>query len=373
MILLVTKYKFLATPDTKSMWIFAIVVAVFVILLFIGNFISAKKTSKTPAQRKRYSRYIFKQMARSMGLQKSHIEILEHLVKATKVKQPMLVFSSAGLLDDVLKKGLYSLQRRKNTNEETKEKNISQLFQIKQIIERNSKNKIGIKSSHLVKPGQSVVMLPEHGGQYPGKVLSNLRDMLACTIAKDGSGGELRWKRGTKLKVIFWREHDAGYSFLTKVLGYDAIKGQPAVFIQHSKTLRREQQRKFRRKPLERPCFFFPIKIIELGEGRRAKKRAVVQNNQRILGTIIDISAGGCSIRTLTPLNRGSLVKIEFDIDRKLPITAFGKVRRVRKEEIRGGIMHVMFTRVSGKNLNEIYSYVYNYTPPANLAKNLIY
>ena len=372
MILLVTKYKFLPTPDTKSMWIFAIVVVVFIILLLIGNLTSSRKGGKTTEQKRRYSKYMFRQMARSMGLQKQHIEILEHLVKATKVKQPMLVFTSPGLLDETLKKGLYSLDRRKGINENAKEKSISQLFEIKQIIEQNSKKKIGIRTSHLVKPGQPVIILPENDGQFPSKVLSNLRDMLACTVAKDGTGGELRWKRGTKLKVIFWRDNDAGYSFFTKVLGYDAVKGQPAVFIQHSKTLRREQQRKFRRKPLERPCFFFPIRVMEFREGRKIRKKAIVQKNLRILGTVIDISAGGCSIRTLTLLDRGTLVRIEFDIARKLPVAAFGKVRKVRKENLRGGTMHVMFTKVSSRNLNQIYSYVYNYTPPLNLAKKLI-
>ncbi len=364
MILLQTKYKFLATPDKTSIIIFAIVIAGFIALLVIGSITSSRKSAKTPTERRRYSRHLFKQMGKSMGLSKTHIEYLEHLVKATKVRQPMLVFTSAGLLDDVLKKGLYSLQNRSNITDEQRERETSLIFEIKQLIEKNSKKKIGIKTSHFIKPGQIIEFSPEQGGTYPSKVLSNLKDMLACLVPRDGAGNELRWKRGTKLRVSFWRDNDAGYSFFTKVLGYNVVKGLPAVFIQHSKTLRREQKRRFKRKILERPCFFYPISIVEVGAGRKKTKRAVIHNNRKSLGTVIDISAGGCSIRSLTPLQRGSLIKVDFEIERNTPIIAFGKVRRVRTEKTKGGIMHIMFTRVSRRNLNQIYTYVYDFNIP---------
>ncbi len=365
MIFLQTKYKFLATADTKSIWIFGIVMLGFIILLVVGSIMSGRSQGgRGKAQTQRYSKHIFRQMAKSIGLNKVQIEFLEKLVLATKVRQPMLIFSSAGLLDDVLKRGLYSIQNNREMSEEEKEKKISLIFQIKQLIESNFRKKIGIQSTHLVKPGQSVLIMPEHGGQFPSRVLSNLKDMLALLVPTDGAGNELRWKRGTRLKVTFWRDNDAGYSFFTKILGYNFIKGLPALFIQHSKTLRREQKRRFKRRALERPCFFFPISIMEVGTGRRKTKKAVIHERQKYLGTIIDISAGGCSIRTLNPLPKGKLIKINFEIERKVPVVAFGKVQRVRGEKLQGGVMHVMFTRVSSKNLNQIYTYVYNYTLP---------
>ncbi len=369
LILLQTKYKFLATPDKTSIWIFAVVVVLFIGLLIIGSMTSNKRTPRTASEQRRYSKRLFRQMGKNMGLSKHHIEYLEHLVQATKVRQPMLIYTSAGLLDDVLRKGLYSVQRRTNLTEEQKERETTLIFEIKQLIEKNSRKKIGIKTTHLIKPGQIIEFSPEHGGSYPSKVLSNLKDMLACLVPRDGAGNELRWKRGTKLRVSFWRDNDAGYSFLTKVLGYNVVKGLPAVFIQHSKTLRREQKRRFKRKILERPCFFYPISIVEMGTGRKKTKRAVIHNNRKSLGTVLDISAGGCSIRSLTPLQRGSLIKIDFEIERNTPIIAFGKVRRVRTEKVKGGIMHIMFTRVSRKNLNQIYTYVYNFNIPEFSAK----
>jgi hypothetical protein len=134
--------------------------------------------------------------------------------------------------------------------------------------------------------------------------------------------------------------------------------------VHHAKTLRREQQRRYRRSPIHRPCFFYPVMVVESGRGRRGQRRAVVQTARRLVGNLADISAGGCSVNTLYPLKAGSLCKIEFELNRRQRLSVFGKVRTVRKSGLRGGMMHVMFTRLSTSFLNQIYLYVYDYTPP---------
>lgn len=368
--LLVTQYQFLAVPDTRSTYIFLAVGAGLVILLTVGGILIARRNRYLdPQQRRRYSRFVFEKMARNIGLAKHHIEYLDYLIRVCKVKQPFLVFSNSGLLDDILRKGIYSLQQNAGIKEEERERRMSHLFQIKQIIERNAKRGIGIKSSNFLKIGQPVVITPAGGAQYQSKVMSNMRDMLACSAPKNESGTALRWPRGTAAKMTFWREGDAGYTFESKVMAYDTIKGVPCLLIQHSKTLRREQQRKFRRSTLNRPCFFYPVHIVEQQAGRKTERKAMVQANRRLLGYLLDISAGGCSITSQYPLKSGSLCKVEFEIDRKQRITIFGKVKRTRGLGVhRGGIMHLMFTTLSSRHLNQIYSYVYDYTSPRTTA-----
>jgi hypothetical protein len=136
------------------------------------------------------------------------------------------------------------------------------------------------------------------------------------------------------------------------------------VLVHHAKTLKREQQRKYRRSPIHRPCFFFPVLIVDSGPGRRAGKKAVVQATRRYIGNLVDISAGGCSVNSVYPLKPGSLCKIEFELARRQRITVFGKVKSVRKTGFRGGVMHIMFTKLSSHYLNQIYLYVYEFTPP---------
>ena len=72
------------------------------------------------------------------------------------------------------------------------------------------------------------------GGHFSSKIVSNMRDFLTVSAPSTEAQGGTRWMRGTKLSVYFWRDNDAGYSFVSKVLGYDTVKGISCVLIQHS-------------------------------------------------------------------------------------------------------------------------------------------
>jgi hypothetical protein len=265
-ILLQTSYQFLSSPDTRSIWIFIIIAAVFIGIIILGGFVSRQRTrGLDPEQRRRYGRHVFQRMAKNIGLQKHHIEILEYLIRVCGVRQPSLIFSNSGLLDDVMKKGIYALHQDAKLKEEERERRLTYLFQIKQIIERNAKKGIGVRSTIMMRAGQSITITTETGRQYSTRVVSSMRNMVAIAAATDEAGNQIRWPRGTRLKVNFWRESDAGYAFESKVLGYDRIKGSVCVLLHHAKTLRREQQRRYRRSPIHRPCFFYPVLIVDSG------------------------------------------------------------------------------------------------------------
>jgi c-di-GMP-binding flagellar brake protein YcgR len=364
-ILLQTRYNFLASPDRRSILIFLVIAVAFVGIIIVGGILSRRRYRHfDPEQRRKYGRYVFQRMARNIGLQKHHVEILEYLIRVCNVRQPFLLFSSSSLLDDILKKGIYALHQNAKLGEEERERRLTYLFQIKQIIERNARGGIGVRSTIMMRPGQSVTVTTETGAQHNTRVVSNLKDMVALAAVQDDAGSQIRWPRGTRLKINFWRESDAGYAFESKVLGYDKVKAIQCVLVHHARTLKRQQQRRYRRSPIHRPCFFFPVLIVDSGTGRRTEKKAVVQTIRRYLGNLLDISAGGCSITSIYPLKPGSLCKIEFELARRQRITVFGKVKNVRKSGFRGGVMHIMFTKLSSRYLNQIYLYVYEFSPP---------
>jgi hypothetical protein len=357
-----------ATPNTSMLYYFGFALLGVVSLILIGAMLSRRRRPRTDAEVQQYSSGVFRREAKAMGLPGPHIDMLENLVRVCKVKQPMLIFSSAGLLDDTLKKGLHSLDIARELSDADREGRKAIIFQIKQIIERNARKGAVVHSTTFLRPGQVLAITPEGGGAFSSRVVSNMKDFLTVSAPTQTAGADTRWMRGTRLAVYLWRENDAGYSFVSKVLGYDTVKGVPSVLIQHSRTLRREQRRKSRRKELMRPCFFYPIRISETGEGRKLERKAIVEQNMRTLGTVVDLSAGGCSIQTLNPFDKGKLVMVEFDIDRKAPIRSFGKVMHVHKQRSRGGSMHVMFTRVTRQHLNRISEFVYDFSRPATAA-----
>ncbi len=371
-VVLQTKYDFLHAPDTRSIWTFALIAAGFITIIIIGGVLSRRRNrSLDPAQRRKYGRFVFQRMAKNLGLQKHHVDILEYLIRVCGVRQPFLIFTNSGLLDDIIKKGIYALHKDTKIKEEERERRLTYLFQIKQIIERNARRGSGVRSTVMLRPGQSLTITTELGKQYSSRVVSSMKDLVACAAVSDEANNQIRWPRGTRLKINLWRESDAGYAFESKVLGYDRIKGVLCVLLHHAKTLRREQQRKYRRTPIHRPCFFYPVLIVDSGAGRRKERRAVVQATRRLLGNLVDISAGGCSISTIYPLKAGELCKIEFELARRQRITVFGKVKSIGKSGYRGRIMHIMFTKLSSRYLNQIYLYVYDFSPPRALASVL--
>jgi c-di-GMP-binding flagellar brake protein YcgR len=331
--------------------------------------ISRRAGPRIPTDPTRFSNASFRRTAKALGLTAAHVDMLENLVRVCKLKQPFLLFTSTTLLDDTLKKGLYSIDNARDLAEEERENRRATIFQIKQIIEQSGRKSAQLGSTTSMKPGQVLSITPEGAGPFSSKVISNMKDFLTVAAPAEPAGAQTRWMRGTKLGVYLWRENDAGYSFQSKVLGYDTVKGIPSVLIQHSKTLRREQRRRSRRRELMRPCFYFPIRIVESGEGRRAERKAVVDQSLRTLGTVVDLSAGGCAIQTLNPIDKGKLVMIEFDIDRKAPIRAYGKVAHIHRQRGRGGVMHVMFTRVTRQYLNRISEFVYDFSRPTTTAQ----
>ena len=242
MILLATMdYKLIGGGDANTLLYFLIAIGVVIGLIVVGSLVNRRRRPLTAQEVQKYSSAAFRRAGRSVGLPPQHVQALEELVRITKVKQPFLVFSSAGLLDDVLKKGLYSVEVAREMSPEDKEQRKAILFQVKQLIEQKRPQGRGDALVGHVEAGSAPVRLPRRG-HFPSKVVSNMKDFLTISAPAGPAGAEMRWMRGTPLAVYFWRENDAGYTFPSKVLGYDTVKGLSCVLIQHSKTLRREQR-----------------------------------------------------------------------------------------------------------------------------------
>jgi len=368
-ILLQTGVQNVYTSSESSTAIyFGLAVAGVAIVLLVFAFINRRVRARNPEETQQYSSYQFRRLAKSYGLSSQHIEMLERLVTVCKVRQPMLIFSSVGLLDDTLKKGLYSLEGVRDATPEERENQKALIFEIKQVLEQGGRRVGAVSSTTALKPGQELT-IRAGTSQFASRVVSNMRDFLTVAAPPVTTDAQARWVRGTQLVVHLWRDGDAGYAFESKILGYDTVKGIPSILIQHSKTLRKEQRRKNRRRELLRPCFFYPIRVAEVGQGRQAAVKAVVEQDKRALGHVVDISAGGCSIQTLVPLEKGKLLMVEFEIGRGNTIRTYGKAVGLYRRPRRGGIMHVMFTRVTRQYLNRISEFVYDFARPSTVGE----
>jgi len=359
-LLLDIQYNFIKEQSITSVIILIGAICVVLLIFFLG-YQSSRSSARSTGENGRsvFKRRVFRRVARNMGLTKQQTQTLENLVTRYRIGNPYIIFSNTSQLDFILKKGMKEIDE-KAAPEEIKEAEKLSLFRVKQAIERNYKKKQVISTTRQLRSNQEVIIQSPTGEKYPSRVSSNLKDVLAIEVPKDRNGEPIRWKKWTPVKIFFWKPNGEGFSFTSKTMGYNNVGGSSSLLIQHKNNIIKAGQRRFRRKEVEKPVYFYKINIIETGIGKEKRKRAVVNEKGRILGTMLDISSGGCSIKTNHPLDKDSLIKIEFETERRNMVTVFGKVRHLRRSAPLGGIMHIMFTRISKRNLNKINTYVYD-------------
>ncbi len=330
----------------------AVVVAGIVALFMIFG----GRGARPGAGRRRFSPSRFRRAARGLGLDKTQVKTLENLCVKYPSANPHALLTSPTSLDAFLKRAINEIDQQSQSSA-VKEAHKATLFRIKQLIEQNSQKRAMSGSSQLA-IGQKVSVIGPDGVRHPTTVTGNLRDYVTMDIPTDNAGDQVRWKKWTPVKVFSTRPNGQAYSFQSKVGGYNEVRGVESLLINQTTQVQQAVQRKLRRKPLEKPAYFYAVQIMTIAEGREQRKRAVAQT-KGALGTVLEVSAGGCSVRTSLPLAKGSLIKIEFEIAKTRPVVVFGKVRDVRRSPPAGGIMHVMFTQVSRQNLNKINQFVY--------------
>ena len=346
-------------------WVTLVVILGVIILIIVASRAagSGRRTGSTRSSStrpKKFNRRSFIRRASSYGLSKVQCNTLANLVVKYKMKNPYLVFTHGNQLDSLLRKSISEIESQVSSDQVKEAQKIT-IFRIKQTIERNSGKSKSFSSTASIPTGQTIAISPESGGRYQSRVNTNLKNYISATVPENQSGSQVRWKKWTPVKVFFWKRNGQGFTFDSKVTGYSNIRGVPSVLLQHSNRVKQAQQRRYRRKELSRPAYFFPVKVIPVGIGKKAKKRAIVESDKGALGTLLDVSAGGCAIKSTKPVPKAGLIKLQFETGEGHSIWCFGKVINFRKESPMGGTMHIVFTKVTHKNLNSINSFVYDY------------
>lgn len=342
--------------DPKQNLIFLGVMLASFLFLVVANKISNRDNEKN----KRYSKRAFRREGQRIGLTKKQVALLESFIKVYHVTKPFGLLSNTRTLNNTLGQALRDISHMEAPPSVIEERKLN-IYRIKQRIERVFAETNQISDTRKLKLSQDVTFKMDNGNRYPSVITANLKEFYCARVPVGKKGSQIKWPKGTKLTIMIWGADGEEYTFTSKVLGYNSVKGITSVFLQHSNKISRAYQRKFRRKNIKRPCYFFPIKIQITGIGKREKKEAVVMKNKGRMGTLIDLSAGGCSLQTTSPLNKGELIKLNFEPMKGSPVITYGKIVDCRSNGRIYTSMHVMFTRASSKNLNRINEYVYDF------------
>ncbi|MCX7024043.1 MAG: PilZ domain-containing protein [Spirochaetes bacterium] len=346
--------------DPGSASAFMIVVGILLAILILFNMVKSFRgkggnaLSGAPVA----SRTSFLRSARRRGIPDADVSFLNDIARAIGTVNPEFVFQNTQKLDSFFRDAFKYIEKH-SESETVADEEKARLFSIREGITQRAIQGSPISSTReldrnttlsIVSPDESirpsVVRIVEPGG-------------LGVERPLDEFGEGVRIPRGTRLTVFFYRKAHQGYTFTTRAAGYQDAGGSNLLVLKHSDAVSALPARSNLRREIDAPCRFSQVHQVPAKERGKTGKGLVVDKLE-IHGTIVDISAGGCAIKTATLFGSGTLVKITFEAADGIQ-AAIGSVVRISSMQS-GGIMHIRFARISKKAVNAVLSWVYGYT-----------
>lgn len=360
--------QYIEQPNPVTTYITLGIMGGLILIAILGGIVSSRRKAQGKKGSLSYNKFAFRRRAKKTGLKREHIYMLQQLISSQRIRNPYRLLQPSGLLSSAIRRGIGDIELSSD-DDLTKERKKSLLFQSKRIIENNTSHVRVLPSTKHLKIGTPLYLSPltrdtredVENETYESIVSAKLNNMLGLSIPEDNRRKQVKWPKGTRLSAACPSRGNQVLTFTTKVLGYNttsARRGNPLLFVTHAQNLQEKQQRRAPRRQLNQHAYYYRVNIVETGTGKNKTRRAVVSSEGKYLGRLEDISAGGCRLQARMTMPRGTLLRIDFELE-QTPITVFGKVVKSARAPGKGGIMHIMFTRISRKNLNGIESFVY--------------
>ncbi len=355
-VLLQQEIQFFAQPDPAQTRLTLIVFGAIVLVGTIAALLNSRRGGSGGKRAVGLGR-----QAKRAGLTPDQRRALKDLVRTLGLQNPQRLLTNSPYLNHALRQRMDQIDLA-DLPEAERERQKALLFSVKRTIENAQSSVRVLPSSRHIRIGQAVQVRSAEGDRHDSMVASNVHNGLGIELPYARRGPSMSYRKGTVLQISFVDEHDRMYAFKARVIGFNNVRGASIMFVEHATSIRQTQKRRSPRRAYDRPCYFYPVTVLTTGRGRKQKTQAFVNKNRRIFGRFEDLSAGGCAIRTQVALPKGNILKIDFEGADGTPLSVYGMVRAVEHQRARGRLMHIKFTRVSRKHLNQIQSYVYGLT-----------
>jgi hypothetical protein len=342
--------------NPRDVVIFFIGLTCVIIFLVILNSVKKRTASSVSGSGtgRRFSGLAFRRLANSIGLDRDQTKMLEFVLKNDNVTDPRRAIDSVNLLDRAFKRAYRAIERSAGTENEAQEK-FSLLFSTRNALESTLGGE-GISSTRQVAENAAAV-ISIGNDNYPVRVISSKGENLVVENPQNALGTPVRLPRGGKVNLSFFTKSSKGFSFESRILGVADSADGPVLQLVHSSQIRRLSQRRFRRRQTAIASSFYYVYVEETG---RKKEKKMVVDKRRLTGNIMDISIGGCSIKTNVSVPSGQRLKIEFVYEGSANIAVLGQVLRTNRTGM-NTIMHVKFLKVPRRSLNAINALVFEY------------
>ncbi len=338
-----------AKSDPKTMIYTLGGFVLFLIVVFIIN-----KIYSGQGALKQYKRS-FKKKAKEVELSKHQIKILVTMLKGSEIKNPLFILTNPISLNSVLRKGIKDI-KKENINQAQKQSRILEIYRIKHHLDNFQKSS-SIRSTNELISGARVIVERNDKKTFESSIIGNYDNFYCIKLPLENGGGQVKWKKGSILKIIAFDRNDKEAVFLSKTLGIKNVGKTNTIILSHSMKSSQKIARSLERVDVSLNAYIYPVEKYF----NKSEKRHVFKANRNTgrVGKLVDLSSGGCALQMSVPFSEGSLIELEFDLDNDVSVKLQGKILRVRFSRGKK-ITHIKFTRASSKNLNLINNFIYS-------------
>jgi hypothetical protein len=305
---------------------------------------------------RKFSIFTLHRIASTYGLDREQTKLLEYVFRNDAVSDPERVIKNHTLLDRHFKRTYKTIERNSETDEEAQQK-LAKLFSLRNAIEAAPETEDD-PSSHLAANTPAVLTVNKES--YSVKVISSRTQNVTIELPRNVLGTPVRLSKGTRVSLSFFTKSSKGFSVEGQVSGIADTNGQgQGLQIAHSGRIKALTGRRFRRRQTSVRCDFFLVNIVETGKKTPPK---LVVDKRLFKGMVMDISVGGCSLKTAAAVPVGSRLKISIDHTDHNPINVLGQVLRANRSGAAGNtILHIKFLKVPLRAFNSISTLVFGY------------
>ena len=365
--LLQEQVKYFKDDNPAELRILLICIGIVVVLAFlfrlfrqgIGSPAAGKgKTSGSggPAPRK-FNAFTLYRIAAAYGLDRDQSKLLEYVFKNDSVADPERSMRTPALLDRHFKRAYKNIERNSETEEDAQQKLVS-LFSLRNFIEASPGSDDSPPSTRIAENTPAVLVSGKES--YPVKVIKSGNQQIITETPRNALGTPVRLSRGARVTLSFFTKSSKGFSFDGHVMGVADTEHGAGLQISHVGKIKQLTKRKFRRRQTAIRCEFFHVFLEESASSKKKPPKLIV-DTKRFTGNVLDVSIGGCSIKTASSIQVGSRLKISIDYDDNNLINTLGQVLRTNRSGTAANIIHIKFLKVPRRAFNSISAIVFGY------------
>jgi hypothetical protein len=300
-----------------------------------------------------------REVAARCNLSDNQADFFMRLCARYRISNPLYLLRNEKILDELFSRAFHALQTGDTA---TKDAEVSKtiLFTLREAIDNYRKLSTVIKSTRSVERGMELLLVTPQEEQYPTVVLENSARGLVCRLPRDEFGNEIRLPIWSKVDLFFSTDNGQSYRCTTRILRYESGTRETYGIIAHTDSLKPLPNRQHERMEINLSCRFRHVRVANVVSGKQTIHKFYPEGTD-YPATICDISAGGCSLKTLYPPQVKDYIEIQCTLDGKSPDTMTGKVINLADSGGSSGtVVHIKFAKMPRATMNRIFSLTLN-------------